>query len=416
MTKAIHNLYFGAPALIFICLSCDVHAAIWQHTGYIEVGANAQDLDASGKNWTAGGYQTLGTGKGVGVEARLGLSFVADDDAELAWRFVLNGLARTGTQDSSSKVGFTEAFAEMGALDRQGWRIRAGQAFAGTSRENVEALWQTPYSINLSALNSWIGEEFRPIGIGLAKRFQGASAHTDIEATAYIGNDTGPAILAWRGFALHSRLSVFGETLPILPLQSIVSGGFAAQRREGSQPFGPDLDGRVGYAIRARHSIDDGPNFSAFYTDNRGDRDLHDGDEYAWANRFAVAGFDWPINPDWTLLGEAMNGITNMGFPPGPNVEARYNTQYLMAARTAGQCTYSLRIERFRVKEGDFSAELNDQNGRAATFAIQRQQDSWRFGLELTHADIERPGNADEGAPIEQGGLQLSAVARYYFD
>ena len=174
---------------------------------------------------------------------------------------------------------------------------------------------------------------------------------------------------------------MLGETLPVLPLHSIISGAFSAQRDNGTQPFGPDLDGRVGYAIRARHSTDDGANFSAFYTDNRGDQDLHNGGEYAWANRFALLGFDWPINPDWTLLGEAVSGITNMGLAPSPNVEARYNAQYLMAARNAGLWTYSLRVERFRDKEGDFSAELNDQNGHAATFAILRQQDNWRLGL-----------------------------------
>ena len=209
---------------------------------------------------------------------------------------------------------------------------------------------------------------------------------------------------------------MFGETLPVLPLQSILSGPFSAQRNDGTQPFGPDLDGRVGYALRVRHSVDDGASFSAFYTNNRGDKDLHDGDEYAWANRFALIGFDWPINPDWVLLGEALSGITNMGFAPGPNVEARYNTQYLMLARSAGAFTYSLRVERFRVKEGDFSAELNDQDGRAATFAVQLQQAQWRFAVELTEADIQRAGNAIEGASIEQGGMQLSAVARYYFN
>lgn len=150
----------------------------------------------------------------------------------------------------------------------------------------------------MSALNSWIGEEFRPIGLSVAKRFRGASSQTDLEGAAYVGNDTGPAVLAWRGFALHQRLTVFGEALPVLPLQTILNGPFSAQRDDGTQPFVLDLDGRVGYALRMRHSVDDGATFSAFYTNKRGDQDLHNGDEYAWANRFGVVGFDWPINPD----------------------------------------------------------------------------------------------------------------------
>lgn len=94
MTKAINRFYYCRPALIFICLSCGANAPIWQHGSYVEVGASAQDdLEAGGKNWTAGGYRTLGTRKGVGAEARSGLSFAADDDADLAWRLVLTGFA-----------------------------------------------------------------------------------------------------------------------------------------------------------------------------------------------------------------------------------------------------------------------------------------------------------------------------------
>ena len=44
-------------------------------------------------------------------------------------------------------------------------KLRAGAFFLATSRENVDALWENAYAISSSALNSWFGEELRPIGL-----------------------------------------------------------------------------------------------------------------------------------------------------------------------------------------------------------------------------------------------------------
>jgi hypothetical protein len=40
--------------------------------------------------------------------------------------------------------------------------------FPQPSRENVDPLWSSPYTITLSALNTWIGEEVRLTGLEAA--------------------------------------------------------------------------------------------------------------------------------------------------------------------------------------------------------------------------------------------------------
>ena len=40
--------------------------------------------------------------------------------------------------------------------------------FLPTSRENVDPLWQSPYTLTLSSLNTWIGEEVRLAGLDVA--------------------------------------------------------------------------------------------------------------------------------------------------------------------------------------------------------------------------------------------------------
>jgi hypothetical protein len=376
--------------------------------GYVEFGASAADAEPA---WTEGGVGTSGRDDGLFAEARLSVEQRAFDERVLAFASVL---ARS---DEGRHVGLIEAFVDVGRLSHEGYRLRLGQAFAGTSRENIEAFWQTPYTLTLSALNSWIGEEFRPIGAELTRRFQLDERSLDVGLTAYVGNDTGPAALAWRGFALHNRVSVFGEALPLLPLPSLSDPQrFGAQRSDGTQPFGPDLDGRIGYALRGRFDSGRGLRLSAYYTDNRGDQDLHDGDEYAWNSQFAVLGFDWQLSERWTLLGEVLHGATLMGFPPGPNVDIDFDAAYLLLSFQDSPWTWSGRIEAFHISEKDRSfGELNTQNGHALTFAVLREWSDWRIGAELLVSDITRPGNAEFAGNTDQGGVQAMLLARRYF-
>jgi hypothetical protein len=386
---------------------------VGQLSGYLEASAS-YNTNERGENWIEGGSRTLGRARALSSELRLGFDQAS---SEGLWRVHTSVLARSDGGRGRA-AGLLEAYLDVGQLSLDGFRVRIGQHFAGTSRENIEAFWQSPYTLSLSAINSWIGEEFRPIGIEASKRWNlDSGAAFDLALSSYIGNDTGPAMLAWRGFALHHRISVYGETLPILPLRSLApEGSFSAQRSEGSQPFGPDLDERLGYALRMRFAANESLRFSAFLTNNRGDQALHDGDEYAWRSRFWVAGFDWAPSEQWNVLGEVMHGDTLMGFPPGPNVRFNFDAAYLLLSRSFEDWTLSARLDLFHISERDRSVgELNTQDGKAMTLALLRNVGDWRFGIEAMHAEIDRPGNALVALPITQGGSQLQVVVRRYF-
>ena len=75
-------------------------------------------------------------------------------------------------------AGIVEAYVDARAsfgLDEL--QLRAGQFFLPTSRENKEELWTSPYTVNFSALNSWIAEEVRPLGVDLQYRHVTARGH-----------------------------------------------------------------------------------------------------------------------------------------------------------------------------------------------------------------------------------------------
>ena len=78
----------------------------------------------------------------------------------------VDGMSYGNARSLKGRTGLVTAFAEIvGERGRNEFDLRAGQFFLGTSRENTDDLWTSPYTINFSAINTWIAQEVRPIGI-----------------------------------------------------------------------------------------------------------------------------------------------------------------------------------------------------------------------------------------------------------
>lgn len=268
-------------------------------------------------------------------------------------------LHASGTEDGFIEVEAT-ARHEMGLDDVQ---LRAGQFFLPTSRENRDDNWASPYTIGFSSLNAWIGEEVRPIGVDLQYRHVTSRGHTVGGAvTAFRGNDTMGTLLAWRGWPHGDRLTAFGETIPLPPLDSLADDGpFWRQGDSGTQPFGRDLDGNTGWSARIRY----GP-VQYTYLDNGGDRELH-GDQYAWDTRFHLLSADFGDPDRFLVAAEAMVGDTHMGVGT-PYVAADFYSTYLLLSQKLWRNRFSARYELFGTEDVDQSAaEANDESGRAWT-------------------------------------------------
>ncbi len=279
-------------------------------------------------------------------------------------------------------------------------QLKLGTFFLPTTREAVDRPWTSPYTLTLSALNAWIGEEVRPTG--LAAHYDFGLANGDrlqVGGSLFGGNDTTGALLAWRGWALGDRLTVHGEFLPLPPLSSLApGGGLADQRDEGTRPFGGDLDGRPGWSASLGWAREGRAGISFTHFDNRGDRALHRG-EYAWRTDFDHLGAHLELTSNLTLVAEAMQGHTVMGFPPNPKVSADFDAYYLLASWRRGPWRFSVRHDGFGADEEDFStAENNDDEGRAWTLALLWEpREGWRAGLEWITLDTTRPELATVG-------------------
>lgn len=350
-----------------------------------------------------------------GAESRIAIRA----ESGLEWTAELHLGARAEPRNGGDALGVVEAWVARRWFLENDRRIqlRFGSFFLPTSKENIDLLWVSPYTLTHSALNTWIGEEIRPIGIDLGHDQVLGGGRLELAATVFAGNDASGALLAWRGFALTDRLSLIGETLPLPPLQSLRDGIFSEQRDDGTQPFGRDLDQRAGAALRARYTGKSDWRASALLVDTAGDLQIYRG-EYAWRTRFLLLGFDWHARTEegWTFATEAMIGDSTMGPDQVFFVDIDFATAYALLSYRSDPWRFSARAERFIVQERDFSVgENNDQDGNALTIAGFYQINSWRLGAEWLYVDANRPGFPADGLPAQQGGHSLKIEARYQF-
>lgn len=303
------------------------------------------------------------------------------------------------------------------ALDfSQDISITFGQFFLPISMENTERFWTSPYTLTFSSLNSWIGEEFRPIGVDTRYRYHldgGASIST--AATLFGGNDSMGALLAYRGWSYGTIRTGLGDVLAIPSLMSLQDGQvFEGQRDDGTRPFGKDLDGKPGLALRAEY-LSDFLVLSATWVDNQGDTELHQG-EYAWRTQFGILGATWLLNEDIDVVFEASKGRSEMG--EGPGVDIHFYSAYVLASyRWDEDYRISYRYDGFGVEDKDRMDEDNHDFGRSHTLALKWEQDHYRLGFEVLFLEAKRQRLLQENIQERVEGHQINTrlAVDYFF-
>lgn len=392
-------------------------------TGFVA----ARGMNATGpESWLEGGFGRLESGGDrndfIGV-AHLGIDWRPTSWLELH----ASGAARQDPDEfGGDPAGLVEAYAELShEIEFDELRFRAGFFFLPTSKENRDDNWASPYTIHFSALNTWIGEEVRPLGLDLQYRHTTDAGHTITGgATAFQANDTMGTLLAWRGWSAGDRLSTWGEVLPLPPLGSLErEGPFWRQRDDGTTPFREDLDGRTGYSARIRYGIPQRGSIQYTYLDNAGDRALYpegsESGEYSWETRFHLVGVEIG-NPDAVVLAaEYMLGETYMGPLRFPNfVEAGFETAYVLLSGKRGRNRATARYELFSTHEEDETplGEDNDESGRSWTLAwLMDLTPSLRGALEFTQISGNRDAAQQYGFDPSTTARTVTAEVRYRF-
>src|SRR6202161_1693680 len=203
----------------------------------------------------------------------------------------LNANAVSYADGDRSVVDLTEAYAEIRPFPLNGWRsrLKLGAFFAPISLENRLPGWRSAYSLSPSAINTWIGEEFRTIGAEYDLDWLGRQRGHDWEfgaTAAAVGcNDFSGALLAISGWAIHDRqTTLFGRV-------GEPDGGPISGLRE----FHRDDDQRLGYYLGGTAKYLGALELRFLHYDNRANPNtfsyaLYD---FAWRTMFNSAGVRW---------------------------------------------------------------------------------------------------------------------------
>jgi hypothetical protein len=407
-------------SLITICLSLHnplSHASLDDNSPHnfdIQTTLLAQH-HTSDKTWLASGLGRYDLSSNNAL-AELQLSYQYKFSSLLSFQTHIQAQQATET-NSANSLGLVEfKLNYSNDLDwNQSISITAGQFFLPISMENTLQFWESPYTLHFSSLNSWIGEEFRPIGLdGEYLYILDNNDRLSFAATLFGGNDSMGSLLAYRGWSLGRQRSVLGDVISIPKLSSLDgSGELSGQRDDGTRPFGKDLDNRPGYALRSQYSSKQ-LILSLAWIDSRGDRELHQG-EYAWDTRFAVFGAAWLVNDHWELLAEAMQGSTTMG--AGPGVDIDFYSAYFMSSILYGDKRISLRLELFGSEDLDPLDEDNHDLGRAITIASfwQPAEQNFQLGVETIYLNSKRTKSTTKGFQTDSESISLSFLGSYFF-
>lgn len=373
------------------------------------------------RGWLDAGFgKTAASGaKDGGWQVDAGLS-----EAALEWRpkfsFGLSGYLTAQVQPSlDGRVDLGEAFLKYrGPPSRLGrWSARAGLFFPPVSLEHDGVAWTTPDMLSASAINSWIGEEVRVVGLeGTFERKLGEH-EVSVTGAVYGGDDTSGTLLSFRGWALHDVKAGLRTRFDLPPLSAFMR----SKQAPDTLPL-LELDRRAGYYGRIEWRPPVPVSFNALFYDNAGSRVamLSPLDkQWSWETRFLNVGARWEPDEKTKVLAQVMNGETLMGIHKAAGVwlDMGFSAAYVLAARQIGQDALSGRMDWFETRDRTFVAQDdNNETGWALTGA-------WRHKL-APHADLvfeamrvssKRPARALAAEPAKQDQTVLQSALRLSF-
>lgn len=276
-------------------------------------------------------------------------------------------------------IDFTQAYVEWRPLpgSETRYRLKVGAFYPRISLENVDPGWSSRYTLNSSAINTWVAEELRSTGaeITISRRpaSLGGAHNFSVNLAAFVANDPAGSLLAWKGWSVHDRQSRFSDDLPLPPLPQIQPGMMFEAQDPYVEPF-QEIDDEVGYYLNAEWQFGKRLLLRAMHYDNRADPLAIVEGQYAWTTIFDHAGLQTTLPGDVGLIVQWMNGSTVMGpVSDGAHaVDVEYYSYFALLTRAFGKHRLSARYDHFDVSQNDQTQQDdNPENGHAWTLNYQ---------------------------------------------
>ncbi len=384
-----------------------------EFTGDVRIGAADSE-----KSWLDGGFGKLrssGEGNHIKLTPELG-------SANLIWQPQL-GWSVSGTVVASieggerTQAGLSQAYLTYRPMrsDTAAFSARAGLMWPAVSLEHEGADWHVRDSITPSAINSWIGEEVRPVAVE-ADLAVNLGLHK-LRATAAImaANDTSGTLLTFRGWALHDRTTLAFNRWPLPPLDDefkFVQAPFTHPLLDIPHGFAH----RPGYYAKISWQPPAPIRAELFHYDNRANpQDVNSQSEWGWRTQFTDFAAVADLGSGTGLKMQALTGRTLMGFKMNGArfVDNRFRSAFVMLVRPIGKFGLALRAEAFDTRNrGSLAGDEYNDKGWSAMIAGKRQWGAVTGLLELLHVSSRREDREVLGLAPRQNQTQVQAELR----
>lgn len=273
-----------------------------------------------------------------------------------------------------------------------GWGVLAGVTNPPFSLENIGPAWTPKYTLTPSALNSWLWEEGRVLGLE-AEWWRTTAARIDLNAFGGLGwgPDEQGTLLARRGWVLSDFLAGVNSQLPL------------------PSPFGEaevfdERDGRP--ALYAGGTVGDPWKIGKLQVgvfDNLGNLNV----KGVWETRYAVAGVALQPLPGLEILFQYLIGKT---VSAAPGLSSTIQALYPLVSYRWREHRVAFRYDDFRVQDEDGPPANTRERGHA--FTVSYLFEFWlrhRIGFEYITVSSDRVGVSAPG----DDGWQVSYRFRY---
>ena len=371
------------------------------------------------KSWVDGGFGKLRSGSegDLRVRPQLGnVSLVWKPEFSWALGATIVGRIEGGQR---TEAGLSQAYLTYRPMrtGRVAFSARGGLMWPAVSLEHEGADWHVKDSITPSAINSWIGEEVRPIAA--EGTLVASLGEHKLRATAALmaANDTSGTLVTFRGWALHDRTTLAFHRQPLPPLDDEIA--------EYQAPFSHpllDIHGgfahRPGYYAKLAWQPPVPVRLELFHYDNRADPEVVNADmEWAWRTRFDNVGLVADLGSAMQLKAQALQGRTRMGFPEDGVrwVNNRFRAAFVMVTRPFGKVGIALRADAFDTRNsGSDVGEEYDDRGWSAMIAARRDWGPISGLIELLHVSSRREDRDALGLDPHQHQTQVQLELRIH--
>jgi hypothetical protein len=372
------------------------------------------------KSWIRGGFGKLRSGSDGDwkVEPQIGnVNLIWQPQFTWSLSATVVGSLQGGER---TQAGISQAFLSFRPMRGRtiAFSARAGLMWPPVSLEHEGADWHVKDSITPSAINSWIGQEVRPVAA--EGTLSADLGRNKLRATVAIfaANDTAGTLLTFRGWALDDRTTLAFNRQPLPPLD----GDLQFIQAPFTHPL---LDLHSSFAIRpgyyAKLSWQPPVPISVelFHYDNRADLEAHNLDmEWGWRTEFTNAGAVADLGSRTQLKVQAVTGRTRMGFPMDGRrwVDNRFRSAYAMLIHAFGRIGIAARVEGFDTRNrGSLADDEYDETGWSAMLAGKREWGSVSGLVELLHVSSRREDREEAALEPRQDQTQLQAEIRIHW-